>query len=109
MHRVTSLRVSLVGSRAGGVCVSGFLLVGGNSYYTGHLGFGCDNVVNDEVVLSDAHANLYKTLKGGASHFGIVTRFDLKAFPSADLYGGLRIISMNYIDQVINALIAFAN
>ncbi|KAF5482949.1 hypothetical protein CGCS363_v015121 [Colletotrichum siamense] len=50
-----------------------------------------------------------KALKGGASNFGIVTRFDLEAFSSADLYGGSRIISTNYIDQVINAVIAFAN
>ncbi|KAF0317031.1 FAD binding domain-containing protein [Colletotrichum asianum] len=89
-------KTTLVGSRAGGVCVSGFLLGGGNSYYTGHMGFG-------------SHADLYKAPKGGAGNFGIVTRFDLKAFPSADLYSGLRIISTNYIDQVINAVIAFAN
>ncbi|KAF4865705.1 FAD-dependent monooxygenase yanF [Colletotrichum siamense] len=115
---LTEHGVSLVGSRAGGVGVSGFLLGGGNSYYTGYRGFGCDNVVNYEVVLSDgriinanetAHADLYKALRGGASNFGIVTRFDLEAFPSADLYGGSRIISTNYVDQVINAVIAFAN
>ncbi|KAF3798283.1 FAD-dependent monooxygenase yanF [Colletotrichum gloeosporioides] len=116
---LTEHGISLVRrSRAGGVGASGFLLGGGHSYYTGHLGFGCDNVVNYEVVLSDgrminanetAHADLYKALKGGASNFGIVTRFDLEAFPSADLYGGSRIISTNYIDQIINAVIAFAN
>ncbi|KAI8211086.1 hypothetical protein K4K52_011173 [Colletotrichum sp. SAR 10_76] len=56
-----------------------------------------------------AHADLYKALKSGASNFGIVTCFDLEAFPSADLYGGSRIISTNYIDQSINAVNAFAN
>ncbi|KAI8221835.1 hypothetical protein K4K54_007376 [Colletotrichum sp. SAR 10_86] len=56
-----------------------------------------------------AHADLYKAFKGGASNFCIVTCFDLEAFPSADLYGGSRIISTNHIDQIINAVIAFAN
>ncbi|KAI8258226.1 hypothetical protein K4K58_003464 [Colletotrichum sp. SAR11_239] len=56
-----------------------------------------------------AHADLYKALKGGASNFGIVTRFDLEAFPSADLYGGSRTITTDYTDRVINAVIAFAN
>ncbi|KAJ3959517.1 hypothetical protein N0V92_003865 [Colletotrichum tropicale] len=114
LQDLTEHGVSLVGSRAGGVGVSGFLLGGDNSYYTAHLGFGCENVVNYEVVLSDgriinanetAHADLYEALKGGASNFGIVTRFDLETFPSADLYGGSRIISKDYI----NAVIAFAN
>lgn len=61
--------VSLVGSRAGGVGVSRFLLGGGNSYYTGRRGFGCDNVINYEIVLSDgriinanskSHKDLYR-------------------------------------------------
>ncbi|KAH7153603.1 hypothetical protein EDB81DRAFT_758546 [Dactylonectria macrodidyma] len=110
--------VSLVGSRAGGVGVSGFLLGGGNSYYTGRRGFGCDNVVNYEVVLSDgriinanktSHVGLYRALKGGGSNFGIVTRFDLEAFPAKNLYGGSRTISTNYTDEILNAVVSFAN
>ncbi|RSL50086.1 hypothetical protein CEP54_012125 [Fusarium duplospermum] len=110
--------VSLVGSRAGGVGVGGFLLGGGNSYYTGQRGFGCDNVVNYEVVLPDgniinanatSNEDLYRALKGGGSNFGIVTWFDLEAFAAKDLYGGSRIITTNYTDEVLNAVVSFAN
>ncbi|KAI8665520.1 FAD-binding PCMH-type domain-containing protein [Fusarium sp. Ph1] len=110
--------VSLVGSRAGGVGVSGFLLGGGNFYYTGQRGFGCDNVVNYEVVLTDgkivnanatSNEDLYRALKGGGSNFGIVTRFDLEAFPAQDLYGGSRTISTNYTDDILDAVVSFAN
>ncbi|KAL2678954.1 hypothetical protein Neosp_009708 [[Neocosmospora] mangrovei] len=110
--------VSLVGSRAGGVGVSGFLLGGGNSYYTGQRGFGCDNVVNYEVVLTDgkivnanatSNEDLYRALKGGGSNFGIVTRFDLEAFPAKDLYGGSRTIITNYTDEILDAVVSFAN
>ncbi|RMJ01568.1 hypothetical protein CDV36_015690 [Fusarium kuroshium] len=109
---------SLVGSRAGGVGVGGFLLGGGNSYYTGQRGFGCDNVVNYEVVLPDgrivnanatSNEDLYRALKGGGSNFGIVTRFDLEAFPAKDLYGGSRTITTNYTDEILNAVVSFAN
>lgn len=110
--------VSLVGSRAGGVGVSGFLLGSGNSYYTGQRGFGCDNVVNYEVVLTNgkivnanatSNEDLYRALKGGGSNFGIVTRFDLEAFPAQDLYGGSRTISTNYTDEILDAVVSFAN
>jgi len=55
-------------------------------------------VINYEVVLGDGtvvNANkrenprLWKALKGGGNNFGIVTRFDMAAFPAPNLYGGI--------------------
>lgn len=82
--------VMVAGGRERDVAVAGFLLGGGTSLYTCRVGFGCDQVVNFEVVLADGrivqanpdqHADLFKVLKGGGSNFGIVTRFDMHAFP----------------------------
>lgn len=42
-----------VGGRNGKVGVGGSLLGGSYSFYTGSMGFGCDNVVNIEIVLAD--------------------------------------------------------
>jgi hypothetical protein len=33
-------------------------------------------------------ADLFTALKGGQNNFGIVTRFDLKAFPATNIWGG---------------------
>jgi hypothetical protein len=75
----------------------GSLQGGGNSWYARKTGLGCATIVNIEVVLADgqivdanasSNKGLYKALKGGPGNFGIVTRFDVKAFPYNDLCGG---------------------
>ncbi|KAK1656226.1 hypothetical protein BDP81DRAFT_487653 [Colletotrichum phormii] len=80
--------ITVTGGRDGGAGAGGFLLEGGNSYYTGRMGFGADSVRNYEVVLADGsvvnanketNPDLFKALKGGSSNFGIMTRFDLEA------------------------------
>lgn len=140
--------VTVVGGREGQVGIGGFLLGGGvcvllfllfsihpftteleslsdltdllkNSYYTFRQGFGCDNVVNFEVVLangsvvnanSTSHDDLYRALKGGSSNFGIVTRFDLKTLPNTPLWGGIRVYDYNlYADVALETIVDFAN
>jgi hypothetical protein len=39
----------------------------------------------------DKNSDLYLALKGGSNNFGIVTGFDMTAFPQGDLWGGLMI------------------
>lgn len=90
-----------------------------NSYYTFRHGFGCDNVVNFEVVLADgsvinanstSHDDLYRALKGGSSNFGIVTRFDLTTLPNTPLWGGIRTYDYNlYADVALETIVDFAN
>ncbi|KAJ5492425.1 FAD linked oxidase N-terminal [Penicillium expansum] len=87
--------VTVPGGRSGVVGVAGFLLGGGNSFHTARVGFGCDNVVNYEVVLAngkiievnkDFHADLFKALKGGSGNFGIVTKYDMKIIEDDKLW-----------------------
>ncbi|KAJ0159732.1 Bifunctional solanapyrone synthase [Colletotrichum tanaceti] len=110
--------VTVTGGRDGGVGVGGFLLGGGNSYYTGRMGFGADSVKNYEVVLADgtvvqanqaSNPDLYKALKGGSSNFGIVTRFDMEALPADDLYTGIHLMTKDNSDRVVDAVVDFTN
>lgn len=94
------------------------LVAGGNSYYTGRYGLGCDSVINFEVVLANGsivnannaiNSDLYKALKGGGGNFGIVTRFDIAAIPAVDIYAGVRLLDPAYSDDLVDAIVAFAN
>ncbi|KAH8593811.1 hypothetical protein B0O99DRAFT_546392 [Bisporella sp. PMI_857] len=114
----TNYGVTVTGGRDGSVGIGGFLTGGGNSYYTGRTGFGIDNVCNFEVVLTDgrivsankyANADLWKVLKGGSGNFGIVTRFDVEAFPAQDLWGGIRISNRTDGDALIDAFVKFTD
>ncbi|KAF9872407.1 FAD binding domain-containing protein [Colletotrichum karsti] len=88
----------VTGGREGHVGVGGFLLGGGFSWQSGKYGMACDSVVRYEVVLangtvvtatSTTHHDLWKSLKGGLNNLGLVTRFDMQAFPAHDAYGGI--------------------
>jgi FAD/FMN-containing dehydrogenase len=110
--------ITVPGGRDGDVGVGGFLLGGGNSYYSGRTGFGCDSVVNFEVVLANgtiinanqtANADLWRALKGGSNNFGIVTRFDMEAVPAPDLFIDTRFLTFNYSYAMVDAVVGFAN
>lgn len=88
---------------------------GGISYFSARKGFACDNVVNYEVVLASgevvnanatANADLWVALKGGSNNFGIVTRFDLKAFAQGNFWGGAILYADSTSPQLLEA---FAN
>ncbi|TVY55070.1 putative FAD-linked oxidoreductase, partial [Lachnellula suecica] len=76
----------------------------GISYFSGQYGWGCDNVRNYEVVLSNSsivnasptsNPDLYWALRGGTGvNFGLVSRFDLFTFEQGDMFGGSKIYSM---------------
>ncbi|KAH6884933.1 hypothetical protein B0T10DRAFT_493000 [Thelonectria olida] len=110
--------VAVPGGRDGNVGIAGFLTGGGNSYYTGRAGFGCDSIVNAEIVLADgsiinanknSHSDLLKALKGGSGNFGIVTRFDLATIPAGLLWGGIRASPLSQADAITNAMVNFTN
>lgn len=86
----------------------------GISYFSARKGFACDNVVNYQIVLANGkvvnanekeNSDLWSALKGGSNNFGVVTRFDLRAFPQGDFWGG----SIVYDDSTSPSLLkAFA-
>ncbi|KAI0168533.1 FAD binding domain-containing protein [Pestalotiopsis sp. NC0098] len=110
--------VTMAGGRQGIVGVGGLLLGGGISWYTGRRGFACDNVVNYEIVLASgevlnanasANSDLWLALKGGSSNFGIVTRFDVEAFPVKNLSLETRTFSEENANEIADAIAAFTD
>lgn len=117
-QKLLKYQVCVTGGRDGNVGVGGFLTGGGNSFFSGLHGLGCDNVANFEVVLasgeiinanSSSHPDLWKALKGGSGNFGIVTRFDMYTFPAHDLWGGVRAAMRNEGDALAQMMVDFTN
>ncbi|CAG7937864.1 unnamed protein product [Penicillium nalgiovense] len=110
--------LSAAGGRLGPVGVPGLLLAGGINFYGNQVGFGCDTVVNYEIVLANgsiveanekSHPDLFWALKGGSSNFGIVTRFDLETIKSRKVWAGAYTVSAEYIDQFLAATATYAS
>lgn len=100
------------------VGVGGLLLGGGVGWTTPRTGFGCDSVVNYEVVLRNgqivnanatSHSDLWRALKGGSSNFGIVTRFDLQAFAANNLTLERRTVGDEHSDAFADAIVGYGN
>jgi FAD/FMN-containing dehydrogenase len=110
--------VTVMGGRDGGVGVGGFLLGGGISFHTGRHGFACNAVVNMEIVLANGsiistneneHPGLFKSLKGGSSNLGIVTRFDVETMPAVDIGFGISVFSSNHSEDIQRAFVDFTD
>ncbi|KAI1461875.1 FAD-binding domain-containing protein [Annulohypoxylon moriforme] len=109
--------VMVAGGREGMVGVGGILTGGGLTFYTCRYGWGCDQVVNYEVVLGDGsvveangtiNPDLFRVLRGGHNNFGIVTRFDMQTFKASDIWDGSSVISPTNTNQAIDAYVDFS-
>ncbi|KAK1853688.1 6-hydroxy-d-nicotine oxidase [Colletotrichum chrysophilum] len=89
--------LTIPGGRMFGVGVGGLTLGGGISWLSNLHGMTCDNVQDYEVVLGNgsivtasptSHPDLYWALRGGASNFGIVTKFTFDAYEQGKLWTG---------------------
>lgn len=98
-QRLDRAGLRVAGGRAADVGVGGFILGGGISWLSPRVGLACDNIVRYEIVLANGtiteatashHAGLFRSLKGGSSNFGIVTRITAKAFDGGAIWGGYR-------------------
>lgn len=77
---------------------------GGISFPSFEHGFGSNTVVNFQVILASgevvnanatSNAELFWGIKMGSTNLGIVTRFDLEAYPLPIMWGGLQSFSFN--------------
>lgn len=51
--------VTVPGGRTSTVGVGGYVIAGGNNFYSGKVGLACDNVVNFEVVLASGYVSYF--------------------------------------------------
>lgn len=109
--------VSPMGGRVGHVG-TGLILGGGLSLLSPQYGYACDGLISAEVVMVDASVKnvdsksdpeLFRAIKGGGARFGIVTKYQLKAFPTGtkdqkNWYGGsITTLTPTGIAQLIQA------
>lgn len=109
---------AVLGGRYAPVGVSGFLLGGGISFYSGQYGWAASSVSNYELVTADgnildvnssSYPDLYWALKGGSGNFGVVTRFDIKTHPGPDVYAGTVTYASSVTPAFMEALEAFVS
>ncbi|KAF2171038.1 hypothetical protein M409DRAFT_64021 [Zasmidium cellare ATCC 36951] len=87
------------GGGIGSVGAGGLLLGGGFANYLYQRGLATDDIVNFEVVLANgsvvqanatSNKDLWRTLKGGGSGFGVVTRYDMETFDRLPIWSASR-------------------
>jgi hypothetical protein len=96
-----------------GVGVVGYTLSGGSSFTMGRkLGWASDHVKAIEVVTADGQlrcvspqsgSDLFGSLLGGKSNFGVVTAIECAVFPVTRLYGGALFFAGEHARAVLNA------
>jgi FAD/FMN-containing dehydrogenase len=84
------------------------------SYFSSAYGLSFDTVKSFEVILGNGsivnasmdndRADLYKALRGGGSNFGIVTRYELYAYPIGNILIDARAYAPNQTVDFFNAL-----
>lgn len=92
------------------------MAVGGVSFFSPEYGWACDAIVNFEMVLASgeivnanatSRSDLFAALKGGQNNFGVVTRFDLKAFPASKIWGGRIVYAPGATNDLLTAFTDF--
>lgn len=53
--------------------------------------------------------DLFRALKGGLNNFGVVTRFDLRAIPQKDIWGGTTALDISQRQNIFNFVLEFNN
>ncbi len=110
--------LSVAGGRLSPFGVPSLIQGGGINFYGNQHGFSADTVVKYEVVLAsgeivhptkDSYPDLFWTLKGGSSNFGIVTRFDMQTFPSQKVWAGVYTVVGEYLPDILQAITNYSS
>ncbi|CAM06430.1 FAD/FMN-containing dehydrogenase [Saccharopolyspora erythraea NRRL 2338] len=90
--------------------VGGLTLGGGIGYLSRRLGLSADNLVSADVVTADgtmrlvdedSEEDLFWAIRGGGGNFGVVTSFEFRLSPVADIYGGPMFFDLDRAGDVL--------
>jgi FAD/FMN-containing dehydrogenase len=102
--------VATTGGIIGSTGIAGLTLGGGIGYLSRKCGLTCDNLVSAEVVTADGetivasereHDDLFWALRGGSGNFGVVTTFEYRMHPVAEIYGGPIVYPLDAAEKVL--------
>ncbi|KAK6359716.1 hypothetical protein TWF696_000858 [Orbilia brochopaga] len=106
--------ITAIGGRNSDIGLGGYLTGGGISYYANKVGWAADNIKSVEIVLANGqiinadryhHSELFRSIKGGSSNFGIATKFVLETVDASGPFNG---IGLRYPFASTDALLAAA-
>jgi FAD/FMN-containing dehydrogenase len=102
--------LATTGGIIGSTGIAGLTLGGGIGYLSRKYGLSCDNLISAEVVTADGQVvtaaedqneDLFWALRGGGGNFGVVTAFEFRLHPVADVYGGPIAYPVDRADEVL--------
>ncbi|TAN32452.1 FAD-binding oxidoreductase [bacterium] len=91
--------------------VAGLTLGGGIGYLARGFGLSCDNLVSADVVTADGrfqvasdreNEDLFWAIRGGGGNFGVVTSFEFRVHPLANIYGGPMFYELTHAKDVLH-------
>jgi FAD/FMN-containing dehydrogenase len=92
------------------VCVAGYSLGGGVSFYGREFGLGCNRVTAVELVGADGEQrrvdadndpDLFWALRGGGGSFGVVTALEFELLPLRQIYAGALFFPAEQASEVL--------
>ena len=102
--------LATTGGIIGSTGIAGLTLGGGIGYLSRKYGLSCDNLISAEVVVADGQVvtasenqneDLFWALRGGGGNFGVVTTFEYRLHPVAEVYGGPIAYAVDRADEVL--------
>jgi len=102
--------LATTGGIIGSTGIAGLTLGGGIGYLARKYGLSCDNLLSAEVVTADGQVvtasekeydDLFWALRGGGGNFGVVTSFEYRLHPVAEIYGGPIAYPVDRADEVL--------
>ena len=106
--------LTVAGARAGTVGVGGFILGGGLSWFASSHGWACDMVDEFGLILANGtmtsanhtnHPDLFWSLKGAGTIFGVVHSMTLRTIPTSNVIGGTIAYDKGELTPLIEALV----